>query len=258
MKASLNIAMVQAYLKWEAIEDNLAHFSHLIDTILEPVDLIVLPEMFSTGFTMNATHVAEKMDGRTVDWLRQQAYQKQATLVGSMVVEAHGQFFNRLIWMPPSGQYQCYDKRHLFTYADEHLTYTAGQQPLFVDLHGWKVMPLVCYDLRFPVWSRNTVAYDLLLYVANFPEKRRYAWNQLLIARAIENLAYTIGVNRVGSQPDGISYSGDSQVVNFDGQVLLKVSYQEQVSTISLHYSALQQFRQRFAFLRDQDAFSIL
>ena len=257
MKAHLDIAMVQAHLKWERIADNLQHFTQLIDTIQKPVDLIVLPEMFTTGFTMNAAHVAEGMNGKTMDWLRSQAHNRQSTMVGSIVVEEDGRFYNRLLWVPPSGECQYYDKRHLFTYANEHLTYTAGEQPLIVDLNGWKVMPLICYDLRFPVWSRNTMNYDLLMYVANFPEKRRYAWNQLLIARAIENLSYTIGVNRVGSQPDGITYSGDSQVVNFDGQLLLKVAYQEQVCTLSLSYQALQQFRSRFDFLADKDVFTI-
>ena len=255
MVRAIRIAVVQTDLVWEDKQANLARFEALIRTSDSSTDLIILPEMFTTGFSMNAEKLAEDMDGPTVTWLREMALVTQSVVTGSIIVREDNHFYNRLIWMRPDGSYAKYDKRHLFTLADEHHTYTPGREHLIVDLKGWKILPLICYDLRFPVWSRNTQDYDLLLYVANFPEKRRYAWQQLLIARAIENQAYTIGVNRVGTDGKDISYSGDSVIIDYAGQPLSSAAYLETIQYATLSYLDQQAFRKRFAFLPDRDKF---
>lgn len=258
MKTNLSVALIQTELVWEDISKNLNALTMQINQVKPETDLIILPEMFSTGFTMNAAGVAEEMDGSAMQWLKEQAQKHQVAITGSLVIKENQQYFNRLIWMNPDGQFFQYDKRHLFTYAKEHLTYTGGQAHTLISFKGWKILPLVCYDLRFPVWSRNTLNYELLIYVANWPQKRNLAWNQLLRARAIENLSYTIGVNRVGLQPDGLSYSGDSQLVQFDGQILQYAANQPAILQVTLNYEAQQAFRQRFNFLADQDHFIFL
>ncbi len=253
----LRVTLVQSFLYWEDKTANFRQFEQKLAPMVGQTDLVVLPEMFTTGFSMNAAALAENMQGSTMQWLRTQAAQLNAVVTGSFIAEDNGRYYNRLVWMLPDGEYAVYDKRHLFTYAQEHQHYAAGQQRLLVQWRGWKILPLICYDLRFPVWSRNTEDYDLLLYVANFPERRSYAWKSLLIARAIENQAYTIGVNRVGKDGNDIYYAGDSMILDYAGQPLYQLSHLEGVFTTSLSYTAQQKFRQRFAFLQDRDTFTI-
>lgn len=254
---NIRITQLQADLIWEDKAANLRQFDDKISAIGTTSDLIVLPEMFTTGFSMNAAALAEGMDEPAMRHLKKWATDAQAVVTGSFIAVKDGNFYNRLVWMQPDGEYHIYDKRHLFTLADEHLTYTAGKEKLIVDLNGWKVCPLICYDLRFPVWSRNVESYDLLIYVANFPAKRAAAWKSLLTARAVENQVYTIGVNRVGTDGKGHYYSGDSCLIDFEGRVLYRASHIEDSFTTELSYSDQQAFRRRFAFLDDRDDFSI-
>lgn len=250
---NLRITLVQSNLFWEDKNANLKHFESLLKPLAKQTDLIILPEMFTTGFSMNTLKLAELMSGTTVKWLKKQANLLSAAIIGSCIITESGQYYNRLIWVEPNGSIQYYDKRHLFSFANEHEHYTAGEKHLLVEYKGWKIMPLICYDLRFPVWSRNTVDYDLLIYIANFPEKRSFAWKQLLTARAIENQAYTIGVNRIGEDGKGIAYAGDSCLLAFSGKTLLDLKDKEIINTISLSYTEQQDFRKQFAFLQDRD-----
>lgn len=255
---NLRVSLVQSALYWENKASNLEQFAEKLAPLGGHSDLIILPEMFTTGFSMNPEKLAESMDGRTMQWLTQQAKALNAVVTGSFIVNENQKYFNRLIWMRPDGTFEWYDKRHLFTYADEHLHYTAGKQRLVVEWLGWKICPLICYDLRFPVWSRNTDAYDVLIYVANFPERRSHAWKSLLIARAIENQAFTIGVNRVGTDGNDIYYVGDTSLIDYNGQLIHQVSQLENIFTTSLSYASLKDFRKRFAFLQDQDSFHFI
>ena len=247
--------MVQADLAWENRAENLSRFSRLLDPLRGQTDLILLPEMFTTGFSMAATRFAEPEDGPTRTWMADQATKANAVILGSYIVEEGGGFYNRLLWVSPDGQIARYDKRHLFSLAGEHLYYRAGQARLVVELKGWRVCPLICYDLRFPVWSRNTVDFDLLVYIANFPARRAHAWKSLLMARAIENQCYTIGVNRIGTDGNGHDYSGDSCVMDFEGQYLAMATPGEYVATLTLEASPMVEFRKRFPFLSDRDDF---
>lgn len=253
---SLSVSTIQADLKWEDPRANLRHFDAFLQAHTQKVDLIVLPEMFSTGFTMQPQHVAHHAS-QTIDWMRAKAAEKQAVMTGSIVVEEQKQYFNRLLWMRPDGTYDYYDKAHLFGLAGEDKPYTAGQRVRIFELKGWKVCPMICYDLRFPVWSRNTQGYDLLLYVASWPEARVGAWKTLLQARAIENQSYVIGVNRVGKDGNDYTYSGDSCVVNYAGDVVYRATGVEQLSTLSLDYQAQQDFREKLPYLKDQDTFEL-
>ena len=255
MQKQLTVSLIQANLEWENKASNLSYFSKKLTQVDQDSDLIILPEMFTTGFSMNAESLAETMDGPSVQWMKEKANQLNSVICGSLIIKEDGKFFNRLIWARPEGRISYYDKKHLFTLAKEHATYSAGRRHLLVELKGWKIMPLICYDLRFPVWSRNTESYDLLLYVANFPEKRNHAWKSLLIARAIENQVYTIGVNRIGSDQNNIDYSGDSGVIDFEGNVLVSSAYLETIHTVKLDYEAQLTFRSKYAFLKDQGRF---
>lgn len=258
---TLNVTLVQAALVWHDAAANRRKFETLLAPLAGKTDLVVLPEMFTTGFTMQPEQVAEIADGPTVDWLREQAAKIGAVIAGSIATREAGQYFNRLICMRPDGACQSYDKRHLFRMAHEHDHYTAGTRPLIVDIKGWRVRPLVCYDLRFPVWSRNQLggagAYDLLLYVANWPERRRYAWQTLIKARAIENLSYCVAVNCVGQDGNGIHYTGDSAAIDFLGQPMTEPSEQELVTTVILDGAALQTFRDKFPAHLDADEFQL-
>lgn len=253
----LKVSLVQTKLHWEDKTANLAQFDKKLQAIREATDLVILPEMFTTGFSMQPKKLAEPMDGPTVFWLKEKAQQLNAVITGSFICMENGLYFNRLVWMQPDGNYFIYDKRHLFTLAKEEDHYTAGKKRLIVDLKGWKILPLICYDLRFPVWSRNDANYDLLLYVANFPERRVHAWSNLLIARAIENQCYTIGVNRVGEDGNGVSHSGASAIVDYEGQTRYQVNNTEGIFTMALSFSAQQNFREKLQFLADQDKFKI-
>ncbi len=255
---NLRITTVQSILHWEDISTNLAMFDEKLSNLLGKTDLVILPEMFTTGFSMNATTLAERMDGRTFHWLSSKAKELEAVVTGSFVIEENGRFFNRLIWMQPDGDYKCYDKRHLFTLAKEHETYTAGIKKLVVDWKGWKICPMICYDLRFPVWSRNIEGYDLLIYVANWPETRSYHWRHLLISRAIENQSFVAGVNRVGSDEKGLGYTGDTCVIDYSGAILYQVASLEDIFTCELDSEKMTAFRSKLNFLGDQDKFEIL
>ena len=254
----LRVTIVQTQLHWQDAEANRAMFSEKLAAAAPQTDLIVLPEMFTTGFSMEAATLAEEADGQTLRWMQQEAQKHQAVVTGSVMVQEQEQFFNRLYWVRPDGSYAIYDKRHLFRMAKEHHTYTAGKARLLVELKGWNICPLVCYDLRFPVWSRNTGSnYDLLLYVANWPQARSLAWRTLLQARAIENLAYVVGVNRIGTDGNNHPYSGDSAIIHPKGHHLLETSQAEGVHSITLSKQELTDFREAFPAHMDADGFQL-
>lgn len=255
MISSLRVSLIQTSLTWEDRSANLRHFDNLIAPLSGTTDLILLPEMFTTGFSMSPAHLAESEDGPTCMWMLQQASNTGAVLVGSFIVSEDGDYFNRLLWVTPQGDILRYDKRHLFTLSGEDLHYRPGQSRLIAELNGWKICPLICYDLRFPVWSRNTDHFDLLVYIANFPARRQHAWKQLLIARAIENQCYTIGVNRVGTDGNGHDYSGDSCILDFEGHYLAQATPGTYVGTHTLDARPMQDFRKKFPFLNDMDEF---
>ena len=263
MAADLKIAIVQSVLHWEDVQMNLAYFDTKMHQIDQDVDLILLPEMFTTGFSMHPEKVSESMDGASIEWMKKVAMHRQCAISGSLIIKEHGKYYNRLIWMEKSGAFQYYDKKHLFSLANEHLHYSAGDRPLIVELNGWKIKPVICYDLRFPVWLRNKCLenkeyeYDILIVVANWPQKRNTAWKTLLQARAIENQSYVIGVNRVGSDANDILYSGDSVVYDALGEVLYMKSQDEDLGIVSLQKSSLDQTRVALPFLNDADVFKI-
>jgi len=256
----LKIALIQTDLVWEDITANLAILEEKIAALPEPADVIVLPEMFSTGFSMNAPRRAEAMNLATTRWLKMIAAQTQALIIGSFQVKEGGNFHNRLLCVRPEGTYESYDKRHLFRYGAEHETFTAGSERLVVTWKSWRICPLICYDLRFPVWSRQDSenSYDLLLYVANWPAARAYAWDTLLRARAIENLSYVVGVNRTGSDGNGIAYSGGSLALDFLGEIITNLGEAESVKVVQLVKEPLEKYRSSFPALLDADRFSIL
>ncbi len=252
----LKLTFVQSDIHWHQIEANLAMFEEKIWQIDEPTNIIVLPEMFQTGFTMD-TSLAEPMNFTTFKWMKQMAAQQKAVVTGSYIVKDGGKVFNRLVWMQPDGEYYTYDKRHLFRMADEHNHFNDGQSKLIVEWKGWKICPLVCYDLRFPVWSRNVnLEYDLLLYVANWPAARISAWDALLRARAIENVAYSVGLNRVGEDGKSITYNGHTGVYSFKGEELL-FSESEAILNVTLNKKELVGFREKFPAHLDADDFDI-
>lgn len=253
----MKTALIQAPLTWENAQANRDYFSARINNLDADIDLIVLPEMFSTGFTMQPEPVAEKMSGETVLWMQATAIAKKTALMGSIVIKENGNFYNRLLFVYPSGTIQQYDKRHLFTLAGEDKAYTSGQEKLIVDYMGWKICPLICYDLRFPVFSRNAEAYDLLVYVANWPKPRINAWDTLLKARAIENMSYVIGVNRIGEDENKHEYIGHSQIIDGLGNCISGANEQESITVADLDKNHLTEIRQKFAFLNDRDHFTV-
>lgn len=256
---NLRVTLIQSNLHWENISANLEMFSKKIDAVVgrltNNADLIVLPETFTTGFSMNPKF-AETMNGSAVHWMRKTAIEKICVVCGSLMIEEEGKFYNRFVWMQADGKFQTYDKRHLFCISDEPKFFTAGEERLIVELNGWKICPLICYDLRFPVWARNhNTEYDILLYVANWPEKRNVAWQSLLPARAIENQAYVIGVNRVGVDEKNISHTGDSMVIDALGNTLYHKEHEEDIFTMELNYEELKNVREQLPFLNDADEF---
>ncbi len=258
----LKVTLLQSDLYWHQSEANMAMFEEQIWSLDQATDLIVLPEMFTTGFTMDASEMAEPMGARTFKWLQQQAEQTRAAITGSYIVKEDGKYYNRLLWMTPDGKHLTYDKRHLFRLASEQLTYQEGSERLIVSYKGWKICPQICYDLRFPVWSRNTtkdntLEYDLLIFVANWPAPRISAWDVLLKARAIENSCYTIGVNRIGEDPNGVSYNGHSAVLDPKGQVIYYKEGSAAVQTVTLKRLELDQYRDKFPVHLDADDFNI-
>jgi len=278
MMLPLTITTIQTNLVWENKIANLQGIEKKINSLQEKTEIIVLPEMFSTGFIMQPQLLAETMDGETVQWMKEVAAKNKVILTGSIIIEEEGNFYNRLIWMLPNGQFGSYDKRHLFGFAEEEKHYTAGNKRLIASAKGWKINLQICYDLRFPVWGRNrilqtdsstdenvssektttdiTPEYDILIYVANWPERRNHAWKTLLCARAIENQCYVIGVNRVGRDGNNINYSGNSLVIDPLGEVLYHMPHDEDIFTITLEKEHLQDVRNKFPFWKDGDYFS--
>jgi len=263
----MKVTIIQTKLHWENREKNLEHFSALISSVKEKTDLIVLPEMFTTGFTMNPEQWAEPADGPSQKWLKEQSKKKNAVITGSVAVQEEGNYYNRLFWAAPDGHLSHYDKRHLFRMAKEDQHYKMGTAKIVTNLNGWNICPMVCYDLRFPVWTRNVftkksggyeAAYDVLIFVANWPQVRSYPWKQLLIARAIENQCYVIGVNRIGEDGNGMAHSGDSLVINPRGEIISKTKAgEESIETIALDKTYLEEYRKTFPVGLDADKFTL-
>lgn len=253
----MKIAILQAALVWENPAANRIYFEEKINAIGESVDLIVLPEMFTSGFTMHPNLVAETMQGETMVWLQQLAKEKNAAITGSLVISEEGNFYNRLVFVFPSGEIQFYDKRHLFTLAGEDKVYTSGKEKIIINYLGWKICPLICYDLRFPVFARNVEEYEVLLYVANWPNTRINAWDALLKARAIENMSYVVGVNRIGVDVNQHVYNGHSQVQDYLGHAIVEPQENGGVFIAYLDKKTLLETRQKLGFLDDRDDFEI-
>ncbi|MFK5958605.1 MAG: amidohydrolase [Lutibacter sp.] len=255
----LKIALLQAAIVWQNAVKNRKQFSNKINAINEDVDLIVLPEMFTTGFSMQPQEIAETMQGETVKWMQQLASEKQAAIVGTIIISENNKYYNRFLFVHPSGEINSYDKRHLFTLAGEDKIYTSGNDKLIVNYKGWKICPLICYDLRFPVWARNVEDYDIILYVANWPKPRIEAWDSLLKARAIENMSYSIGVNRVGIDANKLEYCGHSAVYDCLGGKLATVKLnKEEIIITTLDKKHITEVRNKLNFLNDKDSFEIL
>ncbi|MXV50488.1 nitrilase family protein [Pedobacter sp. HMF7647] len=255
--SNLKITSFQAYLFWENIDKNLQNLSLRLSSIREKTDLIILPEMFSTGFTMN-TSLAENMEGKTMTWMHEQATKFDAVTTGSIIIQEKGHFYNRMIWMRPDGTYEFYDKRHLFGMGKEDDYYTPGKKQLIVELNEWKIRLAVCYDLRFPVWLRNVEGeYDMLLIVANWPERRSAQWRALIPARAIENQSFVVAVNRVGHDGNEVYHSGDSMCIDPVGNTVYYKPNDEDLYTFSISKEEVIKTRRLFPFLRDMDKFSL-
>jgi omega-amidase len=263
MQRALRVSLVQGATRWHDPVGNREYYGSLIAPLAGHTDLVVLPETFTSGFSNEAIHNAETMDGPSVAWLREKAKELDAAITGSVQLRASEGVFNRLLFVTPDGEVRHYDKRHLFRYADEHKRYASGRDKLIVEWKGWRICPLVCYDLRFPVFSRNGhdpqrgFDYDLVLFVANWPAARAHAWRTLLRARAIENLSYCLGVNRVGTDGNQLLYSGDSGVLDYLGQAMVDLGAQEQTVTVTLDPAALAAFREKFPAWMDADAFEL-
>lgn len=260
----LTVTLIQTDLVWEDKIANLRQLEEKINHIQEKTHVVVLPEMFSTGFSMQPQQFAENMQGETVSWMKSVAEKNKIILTGSIIIEEDDHFYNRMIWMMPNGQYYHYDKRHLFGYAGEDEHYASGNNRLIVSVNGWKILLQVCYDLRFPVWTRQSpqsdelYEYDAIIYVANWPEKRSLAWKTLLQARAIENMSFVLGVNRVGHDGNGFYHSGDSRIVHPLGTIIYEKSDVEDVFTYTLQKEELEKVRNRFPFAKDADHFKII
>jgi omega-amidase len=270
----LRITTVQADLVWEKKIENLLKFDNLLRGIKrDETDVIVLPEMFTTGFSMKPSEFAESMDDATIFWLKKKAWELNAAITGSFICKENGHFYNRLVWMQPDGTSSVYDKRHRFTLAKENEFYTEGSERLIVEWRGWRICPLICYDLRFPVWARNRkqktkgkeqdakgegeVDYDMLIYVANWPIARSHHWRILTEARAVENQSFVVAVNRVGTDANGYEHRGDTSVIDYAGEILLRRSFTEGVDTTIVSKEKLTNYRKKFGFLFDQDIFEI-
>ena len=255
--STLNISLVQADLVWHRPGENREHLQAMLQDVSPESDLVVLPEMFTTGFTMQAEEFAEDMDGPGVCWMQARARQLDAAVCGSLIIRERGAFVNRFVLAEPDGTLHHYDKRHLFGMAGEDGSYISGRSRTVIEFRGWRICPMICYDLRFPVWSRNDLDYDLLVYVANWPSRRRLHWQVLARARAIENQCYVAAVNRVGIDANGLEYLGDSSLVDFAGDVKWCCEGLQQVHNASLDRDALVAYRARFPFLEDRDEFKV-
>jgi len=256
MQDSLFITIIQSHLIWENPIENRALFSEKIAAIKTKTNLIVLPEMFTTGFTMNASNLAEEEKGETLKWMQSEAKKNNCAITGSIIISEKNNYYNRLFFVYPTGDYKTYNKKHTFTLAGEHNTYSKGEEQVIIAYLGWKICSLICYDLRFPVWARNTQNYDVLLYVANWPEKRISAWDALLKARAIENMSYCIGVNRIGKDGNNHQYNGHSIVFDVLGEQVSTSNFEEEFTeTIVLKKSHIETNRRHLQFLNDRDTF---
>jgi predicted amidohydrolase len=264
--STLTVSTIQTKLYWEDKAANLEMLEGKISSLKGNTELVLLPEMFSTGFSMNTRSLAETMEGFSIEWMKRISKENKIILSGSVIIRENEKYYNRLIWMLPDGSFGTYDKRHLFAYSGEHDHYTPGNKRLITSVKGWKINVQVCYDLRFPVWSRQSpvtdkdagsAEFDLLIYVANWPEKRNHAWKTLLCARAIENQCYVVGVNRVGTDGNDINYSGNSLIIDPLGSVLYHMADEEDIFTITLEKDKLEEVRTRFPFLKDGDGFMI-
>jgi len=262
--STLRISLIQTDLYWQDIDANLAMLEEKIWQIATDTDLIILPEMFNTGFSMKAEKLAEPMNFRTFRWMKQMAKQTDAALCGSYIIKESTKFYNRLFFVAPDGSFKSYDKRHLFRMGEEHLTYTAGEKRMIANFRGFNILPMVCYDLRFPVWNKNRydksadeIEYDLLIFVANWPAPRTNVWDTLLKARAMENQCFSIGVNRIGSDEEGINYDGHSLVYDFKGQAMNQVSNQPEILSVEINLDDLKSFRKKFPAYLDWDEFEI-
>ena len=256
MSEKINIAIVQTSIKWEDTQGNLRKYDQIIDSINTRVDIIFFPEMFNSGFSMNVKKVAESMSGNTVSWLRQVALTKNLSIVASLAIEENKNFYNRLVWVFPNGEITFYDKRHTFTLAGESKVYSKGDAKIIIEYKGWKFLPQICYDLRFPVWSRNDSGYDVLFYLANWPTPRISHWKNLLISRAIENMSYCIGVNIVGTDPKN-KYNGYSCIINPNGEHCIEMTEEEKVIYYQLDKSTINDSRNSLNFLNDKDDFTL-
>lgn len=252
------VSLIQAPLFWESPLENRLYFEKTIKSIPQLTDLVVLPEMFTSGFTMNPQQVAETMQGETISWLVLLAKTKNVAITGSLIIQENEHFYNRMVFVFPSGEVEYYDKRHLFTLAGEEKVYQPGKEKKIIDYNNWKICLQICYDLRFPVFARNIEEYDLLIYVANWPKVRTNAWDVLLKARAVENLAYVVGVNRVGTDNNEHEYVGHSQVIDELGNYILEPQLNEHVFHVELSKEKMLETRKKLNFLKDRDAFSIL
>lgn len=254
----MRVTLLQSMLHWEDAAANRAMFGQKLANLRGVTDMIILPEMFTTGFSMRSAELAEAMDGQTVAWMREQARSLDAALYGSVIITENGKYFNRGLFVEPSGIVTVYDKRHLFRFAKENEHFSPGRERTVVEWRGWRILLQVCFDLRFPVFARNRGDYDTVLYVANWPEARRYPWSQLLIARAIENQCYVVGVNRVGMDGKGMHYAGDSVVIDPRGAVIGQVEpAQEGMATVAFDRAALEEFREKFPVAKDADDFAL-
>lgn len=254
----MKIAIIQSDLVWENPQANRKHLEEKINAIQEATDLIVLPEMFTTGFTMNPSVIAETMTGATVQWMQALAVQNACAITGSVVIEEEGNYYNRMLFVHPDGSMQYYNKRHLFTLAKEEAVFTAGKEKVIVEYKNWKICLQICYDLRFPVFARNVENYDVLIYVASWPKPRVQAWDILLRARAVENLSYVIGVNRIGTDGSQLEYVGHSQVVDYLGNYIVEPFETSEVQLVTLDKEALLDTRSRLNFLNDKDSFCLI
>lgn len=258
MKDSLKLALVQSALTWENKAANLHTFEQRLEGVAPDVDIIVLPEMFTTGFSMSSELLAEPMDGPTVNWMKQMALQKNSHLTGSFICHENGAYYNRLVWVNPAGQLSYYDKRHLFALGGEHQYYTPGKHRVVLECAGWRILPQICYDLRFPEWARNNLDYHAIIYVAQWPDQRVAHWDALLKARAIENQCFVAAVNPIGTDGLGKYYSGHSQALDPFGVPLLEPALKEGIYHVTFSKALLLEIRQNFPFLHDQNRYELM
>ena len=254
----MNVALIQTDIIWENPAENRSVLEAKINSITNDIDLLILPEMFTSGFTMNPSSVAESMQGTTIFWLKNIAKAKNCAITGSLIITENKNFYNRMVFVFPDGEIQYYDKKHLFTLAGEDKVYTSGTEKVLVNYNNWKICLQVCYDLRFPVFSRNTENYDLLIYVASWPKVRTNAWDILLKARAVENISYVIGVNRIGTDNNNFEYIGHSQIIDELGNFIIKPTENEGVFIADLEKNKMIETRKKLNFLEDRDYFDLI